>query len=69
MKVHARQVFALDDDHPHTITESHITQGEMLRIIRVDTRYGKSNKNVRNIKTVRQHLADALLVTLGPMGL
>lgn len=47
------------------MTESHITNSEMLGIPELDTKYHKRNKNVRDVETVNKHLDDARLAALG----
>lgn len=54
VKLHAQQVLASADEHPKFITESHITDGEILHINESDTKYQKSDKNVRDVDKVNK---------------
>lgn len=61
MKLNAKKVFASAEEQPEFIKESHIKHVEMLGITELDTKYRKSNKNVRDVDTVNKHLTDAIL--------
>lgn len=65
VKLNAQQVFATAEDRPDIITESNITHPAMLGITESDTKYRKRDKNIRDIDTVNQNLADERLAALG----
>lgn len=63
--MNGRQVVATADEHLAMIYKSNITHVEMIVITEYDTKYRKSDKIVRDIDNVNQHLAVARLATIG----